>query len=97
MFFYRSTSRAIIIQYEPLDEIYQGEEKTSKLTTLRTMQNNAPSLVGRMIYFATHIYSPENFAELDGNVAAQISEPLSHCMARISETYPVWLYTLYKV
>jgi len=61
------------------------------------MQSNASSLVGKMIHFATEIYSPEHFVEVDTNVDVQISECLSHCMARVSETYPVWLYTLYKV
>lgn len=93
----RSTCRAIILQYQPLDKVYHGAEKATKLEKLRGMQNNALSLIGKMIQFAFTIYSAEGFEELNTSVAVEVSEMLSHYMTRISETYPIWLYTMYKV
>ena len=85
------------MHYQPLDTVYHGEEKTTKLQQLRLLQNNASCLVGRMIQFATEIYTAENFTELDASIALEVCKSLSHCITRVSETYPIWNYTLYKV
>ena len=93
----RSTCRAIILHYQPLDYVYHGAEKATKLKQLRVLQNKASSLIGKMIQFAFVIYNSKGFEELTNSVAVEVSEILSHCLTRISETYPIWLYTMYKV
>ena len=61
------------------------------------MQNDAARLIGKMIQFAAAIYNSEGFAELNRSIAIEVSELLSHCLTRVSETYPIWLYTMHKV
>ena len=93
----RNTSRAIILKFNVLDSIVFGKEKVKIFQRLKSAQNEGSSLVGQLIHLAASIYTQESFEMLNRTVSVRVSEILGHCLPRLSETYPIWLYSMSKV
>lgn len=93
----RNTSRAIILKFNALDSIVCGEEKVKIFQRLKSAQNESSRVVGQLIHLAFSTYTQESFKELNRTVAVEVSEIMGHYLPRLSETYPIRLYTMSKV
>ena len=53
----RNISRAIIIEFQPLEKVYQGAEKVAIFKELRAAQKAASTTIGQLINLAHRAFS----------------------------------------
>jgi len=96
--FFRNLSRAIIIQFTPIQKVYVGKEKVDVFIKLHAVERSASSSIGQLILLGrTAFQFSDHDQKLYESVSTLVSELLQGQLLRMADTYSIWLYATIKV
>ena len=95
---FRNLSRAIIIQFTPIQKVYVGKEKVDVFKKLHAAEKLSSSSIGQLILLGRKAFQFSNDDQkLYESVSRMVLELLQGQLLRMADTYSVWLYATIKV